>query len=58
VDIYPQQAHIAESSAVRVELQKLADKGVIKPSVHEEGEVISPIFVRPKRDGTHRLILN
>ena len=59
-NIYPQQACIntANISAVRAEIQKLLHKGVIKPSIHEEGETISPIFVRPKKDGTYRLILN
>lgn len=39
-------------------LHKLYDKGVIEQSVHEEGEVLSNIFTRPKADGSHRLILN
>ena len=30
----------------------------MKPSYHEEGEFISPIFVTPKSDGGYRLILN
>ena len=30
----------------------------MKPSYHEEGEFISPIFVTPKSEGEHRLILN
>ncbi len=28
------------------------------PPCHERGEVISPIFVCPKKDGSHRMILN
>ena len=40
------------------EIQNLLKKGVIKPSAHEPGEFISPIFLRAKSDGTHRVILN
>ena len=36
----------------------LLAKGVITPSSHEEGEYISPIFTRAKRDGSFRVILN
>ena len=59
-NIYPQQrsTYSADAMVVRTEVQKLLNKGVIKPSAHEEGEIISPIFVRPKKDGTYRLILN
>ena len=59
-NIYPKQSCInsANISAVRAEIQNLVHKGVIKPSTHEEGEIISPIFVRPKKDGTYRLNLN
>lgn len=47
-----------EQEIVNELLSKLYDKGVIEESVHEEGEVLSHIFVRPKSDGSHRLILN
>ena len=33
-------------------------KSVIKKATHEEGEIISPTFLRNKPDGTFRLILN
>ena len=36
----------------------LLHKGVIKHSVHEEGEFISSMFLRPKKDGSYRMILN
>ena len=39
-------------------LTKLLQKGVIIKSVHEIGEIISPIFLRDKPDGSHRVILN
>lgn len=39
-------------------IMKLRDKGVVKNAKHEQGEIISNIFIRPKSDGTYRLILN
>jgi ribosomal protein S7 len=33
-------------------------KGVIEITQHCEGEFISTIFIRAKKDGSHRLILN
>ena len=33
-------------------------KHVIEKSIHEQGEVISNMFVRPNPDGSYRLILN
>jgi hypothetical protein len=40
------------------EIQNLLKKGVIVESTHEPSEYISPIFLRPKKDGSHRMILN
>ena len=42
----------AESDIVSAEVGKLLAKGIIKPSQHEAGEVISGIFLRPKKDGS------
>ena len=47
-----------EQLAINNELVKLEKKQVIEPTGHDPGEIISPIFVRPKKDGSHRLILN
>ena len=47
-----------EFAAVASEIKKLLAKGMIKKSSHEEGEIVSPIFLREKPDGSHRLILN
>ncbi len=41
-----------------VEIQKLLHKQVIRPIQACEVKFVSNIFIRPKRDGTHRLILN
>jgi hypothetical protein len=40
------------------EILSLLNKGVIIPSQHEPGEFISPIFLRDKRGGSFRRILN
>ena len=47
-----------ESDIVSDEIIKLKSKGVVEPAEHEQGEVISGIFLCPKKDGSHRLILN
>ena len=47
-----------ETEFVRQEIQNLLGKRVITNTEHEPGELISPIFVRPKTDGGMRLILN
>ncbi|MEW8542095.1 MAG: reverse transcriptase domain-containing protein, partial [Candidatus Thiodiazotropha sp.] len=39
-------------------LRKFENKGVIIESEHEPGEILSNIFIRPKQDGSYRLILN
>ena len=48
----------SEQTAVDCELTKLLNKRVIEPATKCEGQFISNIFLRPKRDGTHRVILN
>ena len=55
-----QESHFSETepSVVDEEISKLLSKGATEPSSHEEGEVISPIFIRPKRDGSMRTIIN
>ena len=41
-----------------MEIDKLLIKGVISETTHCRSEYISTIFVPPKKDGGHRLILN
>ena len=48
----------ADKHVISTEVTKLLDLGVIVSSQHEPGECISPIFVVPKPDGSHRLIFN
>ena len=48
----------AEQTIIDNEVEKFLLKGVIRLSLYEDGQVISPIFVRPKKDGSHRVIFN
>ena len=47
-----------EEKMIDKEIMKLLNMKVIEQSSNEKGEVISPIFTRPKADGSLRLILN
>ena len=47
-----------ENIAIDEEIQKLLKKKVIQKSKPETGQIVSPIFVREKKDGSHRMILN
>ena len=47
-----------ENCAVDEEIEKLLKKKVIQKSFPEAGQVVSPIFMREKKDGSHRMILN
>ena len=47
-----------ETDIATTEINKLLTKGVIRKATHVPGEFISTIFTRPKKDGSHRLILN
>ena len=47
-----------ETDIIDNEVVKLLSKGIIKTTTHDHDEVLSNIFIRPKKDGSHRLILN
>lgn len=48
-----------ESANVNAQISsKFLEKGIIVKSSHEEGEFISNMFLRPKKDGSFRVILN
>ena len=47
----------AQQTIIDPEIAKL-NKRIIKPSEHESGGFISPIFTMPKKDGSHRVIFN
>ena len=48
----------SEREIITEEITKLLDKGVIEQIDRVQGDVISTIFVRPKKDGTFSMILN
>ena len=50
--------NVEETKIIEAEIKTLLLKGIIRPAPHEPGEFISTIFLRPKPDGTHRMILN
>ena len=52
--------HIADENQIHVdeEISSLLDKKVIVPSPRVHGEFISPIFLRGKKDGSFRMVLN
>ena len=47
-----------ESDLVDMEIQNLVEKGVLKKAQRVKDEYISTIFLRPKPDGSFRMILN
>ena len=47
-----------ETAIIDHEIEKFLENGIIEPTSHNPDEVLSSIFVRPKKDGGHRLILN
>ena len=47
-----------EEKALQKVIEDLLEKQVIERSTHEPGEFISPVFLRPKKNGKLRLILN
>jgi len=64
-DIIPRQSshrpsifNAKEQAIVQAENDKLITKGVIVPWSPEKGNFVSTIFLRPKKDGSHRTILN
>ena len=55
---YPFSHNPVEREIISKEVDKLLIKGVIEETTHLEGEFISSIFVRKKKDNTYRMILN
>ena len=45
-------------TCIEGELHAIMTKSVVKESFPEQGEIISAIFLRPKQDGSFKLILN
>ena len=65
-NVEPRQTHLPweigfnaqECDIVDQEIDKLLSKGVVIESKYENGEFISNIFLRRKKDGNYRMILN
>ena len=55
---YPIHFNEKEKEVITSLIDGLVEKRVIEKVQHEKGEIISNIFIRPKQDGTYRLILN
>ena len=49
---------LGQKHSVKTLIHDLLQKGVIQESFHEEGEIISSIFICPKKNGKYRFILN
>ena len=47
-----------DAQVIDLEIAKLLSKRVIEPTGHSHGEIISDIFLRNKKDGSYRMILN
>lgn len=47
-----------ESKIISNEIEKLLKLSVLKTVEPEDGQYLSPIFLRPKKNGEYRLILN
>ena len=47
-----------ESAIISAELDKFVHTGVIERATYSDGQYVSNIFIRPKKDGKYRLILN
>ena len=47
-----------ESSLMDQEIYTLLQKGVIEEAYHSHGEFLSNVFLRPKKDGSFRMIVN
>ena len=49
---------VDESNIMDGEIEKLLKKAVIVESQHEVGQVVSNVFLRPKKDGNFRMVLD
>ena len=47
-----------QAQLIASEIHKLLSGHVIEPTGHTRGEIISDIFLRSKKDGSHLIILN
>lgn len=54
----PSAFNQSQHDILAVEIGKLLRKGALKVSSPEPEEFVSPIFLRPKPDGSYRMIIN
>ena len=47
-----------EGEIITKEISKLLNKGVLENTEYAQGDFLSTIFVRPKKDGSYRMIFN
>ena len=52
------QFSLEDDLKIELEISKFSDNGFIEPACHSEDEFMSKIFIRPKRNGGIRIILN
>ena len=55
---FPYRLSQQECNAATLEIQKLCAKGVLELAEFDENQVLSNIFLRPKKDGSYRMILD
>ena len=48
----------SETAKMKIQIDRMKEKGIIEIASHKRGEYVSNIFCRPKKDGTVRIILN
>ncbi|CAB4028095.1 Hypothetical predicted protein [Paramuricea clavata] len=48
----------AETEIIETEINKMLGKEIIEQVEHTKDEITSNIFTRPKKDGTHEVIIN
>ena len=56
--VFQHKCSAAQDQLISDNIKKLLEQEVIQMSPFEAGQIISPIFLREKSDGSHRLILN
>ena len=62
--IYPKQIpreyyfNATEVIIINNQIEQFLETGITEKTTHSKGECISNIFIRPKKDGSYRLILN
>ena len=54
----PINFNVKEQAIISKLIDKFIEKKIIIEDQHEPGEILSHIFIRPKPDGSHRVILN